>query len=218
MGVRRADEPEAVGIESLLGLHGQAVAVSLPNVAAGRPARLHSGHLDLHQLEVGPLVVGRKQRMGVRGALDLCDLHQGLVAHALLGIRGIHGRAVHTGQLEHQPVGAVGVVRYRQRFHTQAALGVHPRPQVLRVAGVHAGKRQLRGGVPKNHVAVKVLPLGSPCGVFVSHEAGKPARIVVALCCLHGFLPGRAKHRGIEQIVRTIELLAQIGKHGLKRL
>ena len=60
--------------------------VGLAHVAAARLTGQRGTHPHGHDLEIRPLVVGRQQRVGVRGALDLGDLHQRFVAQALAGV------------------------------------------------------------------------------------------------------------------------------------
>ena len=98
---RRRAKAELERIESLAVLQGEAILQSLSGVAAndvrnaaGRVAQQHG-----HELEVGEFVAGREQRVRLRGALELFDLDQRLVADARRPVGGINRAAfdVHFG-------------------------------------------------------------------------------------------------------------------------
>ena len=90
-------------------------------------------------LEVGELVIGREQRMGLRLPLDLLDLDQRFIAHPGFSV-GLVDRPplkVDVGRI-HAPIREVGVVRDREKLVARLALAVHPRPQVVGSGGSSA--------------------------------------------------------------------------------
>ena len=83
VGVGSGAESELERVVALAVLHGEAVLQPLPCVAADEVGHA-AGRVaeeDRHDLEVRVLVVRRKDRVRLRGALELFDLDQRLVAH-----------------------------------------------------------------------------------------------------------------------------------------
>ena len=148
------------------------------------------------------------------------DLHQRLVAHALLGVGGVDRLARLVGLLEHPAVGTVGIVRNGQRVHALAAQVVKPVPEVFRVRGVQAAERDVRCvGAGEDDVAVQVLEFGAGRGVLVADERGELAGLVVALGGLDDLAPGASHHVQVEQIVGLLLLgAADERQNGLKGL
>ena len=159
--VRRGTEAELVRIEALGVLQREAILQRLPGVAADdvRNAARRIAQQERHDLEARELVVGRKQRMRFRRALELLDLDQRLVAHARLGIGGIDRAAlgVDLGRV-HAAVRQVGVVRDGQQVVAGLPLAVHPVPEVHRMGRVQGAERHRRhlGAVLEEDVAVEV--------------------------------------------------------------
>jgi hypothetical protein len=115
VAVRGADEPELVGIDAQVLFQLEAV----PEGGAGifeleHLQRLGRAEIEVAlvpALEVGKLVVGRKQRMGLAVALDLGNLVEPLPALAGLGVLavdGLAGKRLDDG--EHATVAQVAVV------------------------------------------------------------------------------------------------------------
>lgn len=145
--------------------------------------------------------------MRVGGALDLSDLHQRLVPHALLGVGPVDGVARPVGEREHPPVRAVRVVGDGQRVDALGALFVHPVPQQLRVVpGVQPAERDAgHVRVAEDDVAVEVLAPAAAGGELVADEGGEVAGVVVSLGRFHDLLPGGFDDVEIEQVVRVDE-------------
>src|SRR5262245_14831469 len=76
-------KPELVRVVALRVLHRDSVLERLPRVAADdvRNAAIRVAEQERPDLVASELVVGRKQRMRLRSALDLLYLDQPLVAH-----------------------------------------------------------------------------------------------------------------------------------------
>ena len=134
--------------------------------------------------------------MGLRRALDLRDLHQRLVAHALLGIRRIEGPALILRAREHQAPAPVRVVRDCERIHAPGALGIEPGPEVFRIGRVVRAERHGRHfGAREDHVAVEVREARHR-GVLVRDERREASGFVVAFGGLDRAMP-RVPYHGL---------------------
>ncbi len=92
----------------------------------------------VHDLEVGELVVRRKLRGGVRGALGLGDLHQRLVQRPLLGVGLVDRLAVRHVPVEVVTVAEVAVVRDGQHVDALGGLtALQVLPEVFGVVQEH---------------------------------------------------------------------------------
>ena len=196
MGVARADEADLERVAAALLLQREAADQGLPRIA---PARIAVGGdlalAGVQDLEVGPLVVGRQFRVGLRRALDLGQLDQRLVAHPLFGEGVVDRAAIRVLEPEHLAVGLVHVVRDRQAVDSLLAQPVHPAPELLRLVRVDARERPRRGLRPReDDVPVVGSRLGRRRrgGPLVGDERGEVARVVVALRGEDRILPGRA--------------------------
>ncbi len=194
MEVGRADEAELERIEPPLGLHPHPVDERLARVAA-RHESVHADHPGAgpvsadgavrgeelrEQLEVGELVVRRQDRVRLRRALGLRDLHHRLVAQALRRVVGGHRGAREVDQREHLAVADVRVVGDGQRLDAAGALGVQKVPEVLRVVRIQPREREGQVvGAREDDVAVQVA-LARSHRPLVAGERGELARRVVA--------------------------------------
>ena len=191
VGVARADESEPVRIEPLGVAHLEPGQQRIPHV--------RSRDAIANDLEVRPLVVRREHRMGFRGALHLRHFHDGLVAHARLGIVRIQRLIIERGRFEVLAVAQIGVVRDGQGFDAFPPQAVQPRPQILGIARIGRAERQLRyAGTLENDVAMQHS--GARRGVLVTDEGGEPARLVVTLGGRHDPLPGVAADAVVVQV------------------
>ena len=94
------------------------------------------------QLEVRELVVRGQDRVRLRRALGLRDLHHRLVAQALRRVVGRHRRPREVDQREHLAVADVHVVGDRQGLDACGALHVQKVPEVFRVLRIEPRERE----------------------------------------------------------------------------
>ena len=207
MGVGRADDAEAERVEALGLLEHEAVYVGLPDVAALGFAVEIGGDAVGEDLEVGPLVVRRQQRVGLRSALDLGHLDQGLVAHPQVGVGGVKRFAAHRLQLEHVAVAAVRVVGDGEPFDALRPAFVEPAPEVLGIAriGRRKGLRR-RFAAAEDDVAVQVAAIVRRGRVLVADESGEVPRVVVGLGGVDDRLPGG----GFGVVLRVLRQLGEL--------
>ena len=197
--IARAHEAEAERVEALLLLQADAADQRLAGIAAGDVAQDLRRDTERQDLEARPLVVGRQQRVRLRGALDLRHFDQGLVAHARFRIGRIERRVGEVRGLEHLAVGTVAVVRDRERLVTVCARPVHPRPEILRVHRIEHREGDVRGNpATENHVAVQVLQPRHG-GVFVADEGRETPRLVVPVRRRHDVCPGGTPHLAVDE-------------------
>ena len=147
MRVGRADHAELVGIDAQLLLELEAVLERRARVFELQ----HLGLLELGQveialvpaLEIGELVVGRQEGVGLAVALDLRRFVEALPLGAGLGIFAVDRLAgERLDDRKHAAVGEIAVVGDGE--HVAAGLvlvGCHPFPQVARIV---AARRQAR--------------------------------------------------------------------------
>ena len=164
-------------------------------------------------LEIGELVVGRKEGMGLAVALDLRRLIEALPLRTGLGIFAVDRLAGEgLDDREHPAVGKIAVVGDGE--HVAAGLvlvGRHPLPQVARIVAAERAHRDegldaagLVAVVAEDDVAVQIVAAGVR-GPLVADEGGEAARIVRLFRRLDRFLPGAAVGRRAgerEQILR----------------
>ena len=130
MGVGRADEAVLERIAQPFRFQQQSLFHRVTHVAAcglGNGQRSAAGYVGI-DLKACPLIVHRQSRVRFRGALDLGDFNQRLIAQALFVVRQRHRVACPGGQFEHLSIGLVGIVRDSQALYALASQVVHPVP------------------------------------------------------------------------------------------
>ena len=163
VGIAGRHKAELVGVLHTLRFQRQTIEQSLTDITALLFAVQAGAHAELIDLEVSPFIIGRQERMGIGSALNLGNLHNRLIAHALIGVSIVHWVARPVHQLEHLPVGAIRVVGNRQTFDALISQRIHPVPETLRVLGIQPGKRHGRQfvGAAKYDVTVQVADIVS---------------------------------------------------------
>ena len=134
--------------------------------------------------------------MGIGSALDLGDLHNWLIANALVSVLIVHRVTCPVHQLEHLAVGAIRVVGNRQTLNTLISQCIHPVPETLRVLRIQPGKRYGRQfvGAAEDYVAMQVAHIVGGRGVLVGHKGREMPGIIVLLGCIDDVRPGPAGH------------------------
>ena len=126
-----------------------------------------------------------------------------IVVHPGLRPRGIDrpALAVHF-QRKHHAIGEVRVVRNGEQLVPGLALAIHPGPQILRMRGVHRGKRHGRNllRILEDHVAVQVAIVGRRTP-FVRGEGGERARFVELVGNVGDPPPDRACDLGADELL-----------------
>ena len=196
MGITRRDKAELVGVLHTLCFQRQAIAQGLTDITALLFTVQASADTELINFKIGPLVIGRQQRMSIGGALDLGDLHNRLVANALIGVFIVHRVARPVHELEHLAVGAIRVVGNRQTFDALISQRIHPVPETLRVLGIQPGKRYGRQFIcaAEHDVAMQVTHIVGGRGVLVGHKGREMPGVVVLLSRIDDVRPGTAGH------------------------
>ena len=221
MRVARAHEAEPVRVVAARVLYGEPVLVRLADVAAMQPGRPVDAAQQIFQdLVPGELVVGRQCRMRFRCALELLHLGQRLVVHPGLRPRGIDRPALAVDfQRKHHAIGEVRVVRNGEQLVPGLALAIHPGPQILRMGGVHRGKRHCRSllRILEDHIAVQVAIVGrrSP---FVRGEGGERARFVELVGNVGDPSPDRACDLGADELLDRLVLDDRSGEEEIDPL
>ena len=194
MGVTRCDKPKLIRVLNTLCLQRQTIAQGLTDITALFFTMQTGADTELINFKIGPLIIGRQQRMRVGSPFDLRNLDNRFIAHTLVGIGVIHGVARPIHQLEHLAIGTIGVMGDSQTFNTLFPERIHPVPEALRVLGVQTRKRHSRQfvGAAKHNVAVQIADIVSRGGVFVSHKCSEAARVVVLLGRIDDVCPGAA--------------------------
>ena len=163
-------------------------------------------------LEGGELVVRRKERMRLAGALGLRGLVEPLPLRALLGIFAVELLAEGLDDGEHHAVAQIAVMRDGQ--HAAAGLlfvGVHPFPQldrivaaVRRIDGERLDLARLVAIVAEDDIAMQVVAAGVR-GPLVADEGGEAAGLVEMLRGGNRLLPRAAigaRSREIHEVLR----------------
>ena len=213
VGVAGADQAELVRVRETAVGEPESPDQCVADVAAFRLADDRRRDLVRHDLEVGPLVVGRQGRMGVRGALDLGHLDDRFVAHPDIDVLVVERIAIELLHLEHAASGAVRVVRDGERVDALVPPLVHRGPEVLGVLGVDPAERCVGGfGTAEDDVAVQVVPLVAGRRVLVGDEGREVPRIVVGLGRLDDLGPGAPDDVHVQMLVFALPG-AKVGPH-----
>ena len=197
--VGRADHPELVGVDADLRFELEAATERGAGEVAGanRGFRARSERLGVDRvaegLEVGELVGGREDGVGLRVALDLRDLDDGLPLHSGACVLCRDRPAFAIDVVEHQPAADVRVVRDggERRTRTRRRL-FEPGPEVLRFVAVErAVRNELRGhfaSLRHEDHTVKILAAGVEVHSQPMNEVKRPGalwRSVIATMSLH---------------------------------
>ena len=135
--------------------------------------------------------------MGFRGALDLEDLRQRLVAAARLGVAGVERIAVLVDQVEGLAVREIRVVRDREYGNASVPLAIESLPQTAGSGRIGRAERLVRCATTAvDHVAVQVAAAAREARPLVGDEGGESAGIVVLLGCVDGRTPGLRRDMG----------------------